>query len=135
MYKRLIRSHTRHVYARFNAGDAELALSRFADQGRLVFHGRSRLAADLQTKSEIAEWLSGLMRLGLRWTIHEVLVQGTPWNTRLVTRYTVSTIRDGSPCDLYVGVQYARLKWGRIYLDEILPDTEALADHLSERRE
>jgi hypothetical protein len=135
VYRRLISRQTKRVYARFNAGDAELALARFADTGRLVFHGRSRLAADLRTKPEIAEWLSGLMRLDLRWTVHEVLVQGPPWDTRLVTRYTVSTIREGSRRDLYVGVQYARLKWGRVYLDEILPDTEALAEHLSGSRE
>lgn len=135
MYRRLIARQTKRVYARFNAGNAELAIDRVTEKGRLVFHGRSRLAADLRTKSEIALWLRGLMQLGFRWRVHEVFVQGPPWNTRLITRYTVSTIREGAHHDLYMGVQYARLKWGRIYLDEILPDTQALADHLAENHE
>jgi hypothetical protein len=131
MYTRLIGSQTRRVYARFNAGDPELAIGRFADKSRLVFRGRSQLGADLRTKSEIAKWLRELMRFELHWTVHDVVVQGPPWNTRLATRYSVSAIQEGVRQPLYEGFQYARLKWGRIYLDEILPDTQALADHLS----
>lgn len=67
------------------------------------------------------------MRLGLRWQAHDVLVKGTPRDTRLIARYTVHV---DDPCDndaSYRGIQYARLSWGRVKLDDILPDTQAVA--------
>lgn len=135
MYKRLIDHHTRRVYAHFNVGDAEPAITRFADQARLVFRGRSRLAADLRTKQDIARWLRELMQLNLCWTVHDVVVQGPPWNTRLATLFSVYSNRKGHRHLIYDGVQYARLKWGRIHLDDILPDTQALENYLSQGHE
>jgi hypothetical protein len=133
-YARLIERHTRRVYAQFNARNAEPAIKRFAQDAHLIFRGKSSLAADLHGKSEIAAWLRNLMKLGLRWEIHDVVVQGPPSNTRLVTRYTV---RLGQPCWhaplAYQGVQYARLVWGRVQLDDILPDTEATAPYFPAR--
>ncbi len=126
MYARLVDRHTRRVYAHFNAGNAEPAIKRFAEDAHLIFRGKSSLAADLQGKPDIAVWLRNLMQLDLRWQIHDVVVQGTPWNTRLVTRYTVSAgHHPGHDRLIYEGVQYARLRWGRVRLDDILPDTES----------
>jgi hypothetical protein len=131
MYARLVDRHTRRVYAHFNAGNAEPAIKRFAEDAHLIFRGKSSLAADLQGKPDIAGWLRNLMQLDLRWQIHDVVVQGPPWNTRLVTRYTVSAgHRPGHDRLVYEGVQYARLRWGRVRLDDILPDTEAVASYL-----
>lgn len=126
MYAQLVERRTRRVYAYFNAQDAEPAIERFAEDAQLVFRGRSKLAADLHGKREIATWLRNLMRLNLRWEVHDVVVQGPPWNTRLATRYTVH----GGRGELsYEGVQYAQLRWGRVRLDDILPDTEAVATY------
>jgi len=72
------------------------------------------------------------MRLGLRWEIHDILIQGPPWNTRLVTRYTARTAgRSDNRRLAYEGVQYARLRWGRVHSEDILPDTQALATYFS----
>ena len=128
MYARLIERHTRRVYAHFNAQNAEAAIERFAEDAHLIFRGKSTLAADLHGKREIATWLRNLMRLDLRWEVHDVVVQGPPWNTRLVTRYTARVGQCSGGVELaYEGVQYARLRWGRVRLDDILPDTEAVA--------
>ena len=61
-----------------------------------------------------------------------VVVAGPPWNTRFVTCFTVSTPRrpNGSQ-PAYRGVQYARLRWGRVQLDDILPDTQAVASYFA----
>ena len=132
MYARLIDRYVRRVYTHFNAGDAEPAIRRFAQQSHFIFRGDSRLAADLYTKPEIARWLRDLMQEGLRWEIHDIVVAGPPWNTRFVTCFTVSTLRrpDGSQ-PAYRGVQYARLRWGRVQLDDILPDTQAVASYFA----
>jgi SnoaL-like domain len=130
MYARLIERHTRRVYAHFNARNAEPAINRFAEDAHLIFRGRSSLAADIHGKSEIAVWLRNLMKLGLRWEIHDVVIQGPPSNTRLVTWYTVRADQPSWHAPLaYKGVQYARLVWGRVRLDDILPDTEATATY------
>ena len=135
MYARLIERHTRRVYAHFNAQDAEPAIKRFAEDAHLVFRGNSALAADLHGKREIATWLRKLMRLDLHWEIHDVLVRGTPWNTRLVTRYTARLGESSGRAQLaYEGAQYARLRWGRVRLDDILPDTEVVATYFSSNR-
>lgn len=134
MYARLVDRYVRRVYERFNAGDAEPAIRRFARGSRLIFHGRSRLAADLRTKPEIASWLRELMQLKLRWEVSDVLVRGTPWNTRVVTCATITAPRGQDGFEVaYPAVQYARLRWGRVYLDEILPDTQAVAGRFPER--
>jgi hypothetical protein len=135
MYARLIERHTRRVYAHFNAHNAEPAIERFAEDARLIFRGKSTLAADLHGKREIATWLRNLMHLDLRWEIHDVVVHGPPWNTRLVTRYTARVVQPSGSAELaYEGVQYARLRWGRVLLDDILPDTEAVATYFSRGR-
>ena len=128
-YARLVERHTRRVYAHFNARNAEPAIKRFAEDAHLIFRGTSSLAADLHGKSEIAAWLRNLMKLGLRWEIHDVVIHGPPSNTRLVTRYTVHVDQSRRVPLAYQGVQYARLVWGRVQLDDILPDTEATATH------
>src|SRR6478752_1730253 len=122
MYARLVERHTRRVYAQFNARNAEPAIARFAEDAHLIFRGRSALAADLHGKSEVAALLRELMTLGLRWEIHDVVVQGPPWNTRLATRYTVRADQPSGHAPLsYQAFQYARLVWGRVRLDDILP--------------
>ena len=125
MYTHLVDLFVRRAYEGFNRGDAERAVSRFGEQARLVFYGDSRLGVALNTKDDIREWLRRLMALGLRWEIDDVVVSGPPWNTRLVTVFTVRLPQGGS----YRGTQYARLRWGRVYLDEILPDTQAVRQH------
>ncbi len=59
MYARLIDRHTRRVYAHFNAGNAEPAIKRFAEDAHLIFRGRSSLAADLKGKPVVLNfWAS-----------------------------------------------------------------------------
>jgi hypothetical protein len=125
VYAHLVDRFLRRVSEGSNRGDAERAISRFGERAQLVFHGDSRLGAALDTKDDIREWLRQLMALGLRWEIDDVVVTGPPWNTRVVTLFTVRLPQGG----FYRGAQYARLRWGRVYLDEILPDTQAVRRH------
>lgn len=60
------------------------------------------------------------MQRGLQWEIEDIIVNGSPRQTRLVTRYTIQATGTNDTTWNYRGIQYAQLHWGKITLDDIL---------------
>lgn len=120
MWKRIVERQLRHTYAAFNAGDAEPAIARFAPDAHFRIAGSGPLNADLHGRDEIGRWLRALMQHRLHWEIKDILVNGSPRHTRLVTRYAIHATSTNDPTWNYRGVQYAQLRWGKITLDDIL---------------
>jgi predicted ester cyclase len=60
---------------------------------------------------------------GLRFVVEDVVVEGGPWSTRVATRYF--TERDGKL--VYRGAHFARIVWGKVVEERILPDAKALS--------
>jgi ketosteroid isomerase-like protein len=127
MWKPIIKRQLRRIYAAFNAGDAEPAIARFAPNAHFRIAGSGPLEADLHGSHEIARWLRALMERGLRWEIEDILINGSPRQTRLITRYTIHATSTNDPTWNYRGIQYAQLRWGKITLDDILAAPQVLS--------
>ena len=56
------------------------------------------------------------------------MVVGPPWNTRVATRFTAHVTTSDGRTFVNRGMQYARLRWGRIIEDRVYPDTQAVAE-------
>jgi len=100
-------------------------LSRMADDNvRFRFPGHSSFAADVRGKAAVEAWLSRFRELRPSYEVEDVLVAGPPWNTRVGVR-----IRDRIGDDYSnEGMHYMRMRWGKIVLDQLYLDTEAIAE-------
>lgn len=130
MYAWIVERIVRGGFAELNRGRAEPVLAKFAADARLRFPGRHPLAADVRGKGPIADWFARLLRTfpGIRFELHDVHVRGLPWNTRVLTRFTDTVpMPDGGTVTNH-GVQYLRLRWGRVVEDVLYLDTQVVAD-------
>ena len=81
LYGWAVRSMLRRNLARLWAGDPEPLLAAYAEDIHFVFPGRSSWAADVHGKQAVRRWLERFVRVGLRFEVHEILVEG-PRGTR-----------------------------------------------------
>ncbi len=110
--------------------DQRLDDIRLADNVHLVYLGDHPLAADIHGADAVRAWLRDELfgRLpGLRFQVEDMIVEGGPRTTRIATRYAAT--RNGQL--VYRGVQFTRIKWGKLAEECILPDTAALAAALA----
>ena len=77
-----------------------------------MFHG----------KAELARWLRRFASLQPSFNIHDVLVAGPPWNTRVALTFTDAIGGDYRN----EGMEYIRLRWGRVQSIAVHLDTELL---------
>ncbi len=95
------------------------------------------LVIELKSKSECFNDFPFVMECGIgkpRLDFRSKLLKrhNRPWNTVIATRFSIqASLRDGR---LYrnAGMQYARLRWGRIVEDHIYEDTQTLAWELQQ---
>lgn len=130
MYAFIVERIVRRGFAELNGGRVEPVLSRFAGDARLRFPGHHALAAELRGRGAIADWFARLFKVfpGIQFELHDVHVRGMPWNTRVLTRFTDTVpLRDGSTVTNH-GVQFLRLRWGRIVDDVLYLDTQVVAE-------
>jgi ketosteroid isomerase-like protein len=128
MYAWLVGLAVRRGFNRLNAGDPTGALDMFAPDAHFVFPGRHSWAADLRDPDQIRAWFQRFAQLGPHFEIADVLVSGPPWNMRVGVRFSDRiALSDGSEYR-NEGMQYVRLRWGRVRLDRIFLDTQAVAD-------
>ena len=88
LYAWAVRRMLRRNLARLWAGGPEPLLANYADDVRFVFPGRSSWAADLRGKDEVRRWLERFVRVGLRFEVREILVNGPPWGTSVCLWFT-----------------------------------------------
>ncbi|MEP7187887.1 MAG: nuclear transport factor 2 family protein [Roseiflexaceae bacterium] len=134
MYHMIVKRQVRRGFRHLSAGDYEAVLRQFASKVQFTFAGNHALSGDRDSVEAVRQWFQSLYRFfpGLRFEIHDVVVNGWPWNTVVATRFSIqASLRDGR---LYrnAGMQYARLRWGRIVEDHIYEDTQTLALELQQ---
>ena len=103
---------------------------RLADDIHFTYIGDHPLAANIHGADALRGWLRNELfgRLpGLCFDVEDMIVEGNPRTTRIATRYAAT--RDGQL--VYRGVQFTRIKWGRLVEEFVLPDTAALAAALA----
>ena len=128
IYHWLVRKQATKLWGRL--ADHRFDEIPLADDVHFVYMGEHPLAVDLHGADELRAWLRDdlLGRLpGLRFEVEDMIVEGAPWSTRTATRYAAT--RDGKV--VYRGVSFARVVWGKMVEERILPDTQALVAALS----
>lgn len=132
MYHWVVKYKVRRGFGQLSAGDYEAVLREFAPNAALSFAGQHALSGHHRGIGMVRLWFRRLYRLfpGIRFEIHDVLATGWPWNTVVVTHFSVqANLRDGRPYRNQ-GMQYVRLRWGRVVEDRIYEDTQKLMTEL-----
>jgi hypothetical protein len=62
----------------------------------------------------------------MTFTPETIVVDGFPWDTRVATRFEVSASLPGGARYSNRGMQYVRLRWGRVVEDYLYEDTHVL---------
>jgi ketosteroid isomerase-like protein len=122
------------VYRRLSAGDYEGPLRSFSDAAVLRFWGEHALGGRLEGKELIRQWFQRLFRVfpDLELRPEAIVVNGWPWNTVIATRFVVSATLPGGRPYVNNGMQFIRLRWGRVVEDFLYEDTAVLSSALAE---
>jgi ketosteroid isomerase-like protein len=129
MYRHVIARTMRRNFARLSRGDYDPIVRRFAEDSVLEMNGDHALAGERRGRAEAAEWFRATWEAfpDLRLLPRDVVVTGPPWNTRVATRFDVrATLPDGTEYR-NAGMQYLRVRWGRVVEDRLYEDTQRLA--------
>ncbi|GHO57251.1 nuclear transport factor 2 family protein [Ktedonobacter robiniae] len=132
MYHFILKQILCKNFKSLSQGDYESVLARFAPDVHFVFLGKHALGANYRDRAPVRAWFQRFYRLlpGIQFQPHTMLVNGWPWNTVVATHFSVeTTLSDGR---LYhnVGMQFLRLRWGRVVEDYVYEDSEKLATEL-----
>lgn len=133
MYRMLVARITRRSILTLVSGRGTWPLRLLADDVRFRFPGASSWAASTASSGDMARWIRDFAALRPSYEVLDVVVTGPPWNTRIAVR-----LRDGVGDD-YVneGMQYIRMRWGKLTFEQVYLDTEAVTvseEHHPERR-
>src|SRR5919106_524653 len=93
MYHAIVRRKVRNLWRTVGsgAGGYRQAVALAAPDLRFRFIGDTPMGAELRGREAFADWFERFERTfpGLRLTLQDIVVQGPPWNTSVVTRLTV----------------------------------------------
>jgi ketosteroid isomerase-like protein len=129
MYRRFVRRKLRSAYADLSKGDCESVVKTFGPASVLEFAGTHALGGERRGADAVRTWFGRLFELfpGLRLEPRTVVVDGWPWDTRVAVRFSVrATLPDGSGY-ANEGMQFLRMRWGRVVEDRLYEDTQKLA--------
>jgi ketosteroid isomerase-like protein len=118
----------RRGFRRLNEGDPSVALGMFAADARFIFPGRHSFAADVDDPAQVRAWFERFVGLRPHVDVIDVLASGTPWKLRVGVRFADRIEHPGGIHYENEGMQYLRLRWGRVQLDQLFLDTQAVAD-------
>jgi ketosteroid isomerase-like protein len=134
VYRSLVRRKAQATYRALSRGDYETVVRGFASDAILKFPGDHAFAGTFEGRAAIRGWFKRLHETfpDFRLEPEAILVNGFPWDTVVATRFTVTaTLPNGNPY-VNTGMQFLRLRWGRIVEDVLYEDTQHLAAVLSE---
>lgn len=132
MYYRIVRRTLEDGFRRFNQGDPEGILGKFAPDAHFRFFGSHAMAANLATSGAIRQWFERILRLfpGITITPTDIRVSGMPWNTLVVAQLAIrANLSDGRPYS-NTAMQMIRLRWGQVVEDLVYEDTYVLVNEL-----
>ena len=124
MYRWIVGRIARRLVVQVVRGQADAALRMAAPDVHFVFPGRSSFAADYRDRASLARWMARFAALQPDYEVDDVIVTGPPWHTRVALRFHD---RIGSDYENQ-GMQYLKMRWGRLVHDEVFLDTAVLAE-------
>src|SRR6266571_9351510 len=135
MYKAIVRRNVRTGFHALSAGDYEQVLRQFHPQVLFSFTGPAPLRGERRGVEAVRAWFQRLFSYfpGIQFTIHQVIVQGWPWNTLVATRFSVAAPRTDGSMYRNEGMQFLHLQWGKVVEDHLYEDTYKLNIELQRR--
>ena len=135
MYSMIVRRVVRAGFRALSAGDYEQVLRQFSPQVIFSFAGSAPLGGERRGVDAVREWFQSLFSSlpGIEFTVHQVIVQGWPWNTLVATRLSVVAPRPDESIYQNNAMQFLRLQWGKVVEDRLCEDTYKLASELQQR--
>jgi uncharacterized protein (TIGR02246 family) len=137
-YRAVVRRILRHGARALMAGDPEPLLRSFAEDAVLFLDGTHSWAGEHRGKAGIRAFFERFLQARVRGEVHEILVQGPPWRTTVMARFTDHAVDSGGTAIVYENraVIVGTLVWGRIRAQRIYEDTQRVAefDRILERR-
>jgi ketosteroid isomerase-like protein len=134
MYAWIVRRIFEGLIARLNRGDPVLIERTLAPDVVLVFPGRSSFAGEHRGKPAVMAWLRRFVALHPHYAIHDVTVAGPPWSMRIGVLFSDHIPFDGGGDYRNTGMEYVRVRWGRLEEIHVHLDTEKVTE-LDERLE
>jgi ketosteroid isomerase-like protein len=126
-----VRTKIKNIFEEINSGNSQSMVDSLASEFEYRFIGNSPLGGRRTTKVSMKKWWSRLFKLfpGLKFQLNEIVVQGYPWNTKIMThmifRAKIPSL-NGSEYELYENevMQSMTLRWGRITSIVTVEDTQ-----------
>ena len=128
MYSWIVGRVLRMLIGRLNAGDVRTLMRGFAPDAKLIFPGGSSFAGVHRGRDAIEAWLTRFVSLSPSFELHDVTVAGPPWNMRLGFRFTDHIPLQGGDDYENEGMEYVRIRWGRIVEQRVYLDTERVTE-------
>jgi ketosteroid isomerase-like protein len=124
MYRWVVAKMARWAIQSAVTGEVGPATRMMADDVAFTFPGSSSFAASTRTKPEMVAWVERFAALKPEYVVRDVIVTGPPWNTRVAVRLS-DRIGDDYNNE---GMQYLRMRWGKLISEEVFLDTEKVAE-------
>ena len=135
MYAFLVGQIVRRQFAHLSRGDWEKPFAKFTEEAVLRFPGDHELAGEFRGREAIRDWFArGWSLFGFDFTVEDVVVSGPPWDMRAATRWSNDLRTSDGELFRNRGMQYLRLRWGRVVEDELYEDTQTLARAIAHAR-
>lgn len=128
MYNVIVRSRVRRLWLRVGEGDYMPAISMASPKVYFHFMGTTALSQRSATRDEFQTWFEDLFHRfpGLKIKLLDVTSHGWPWATTIAVRLAITApLADGTTYH-NDAMQWMKLRWGKLILDEVLEDTMAL---------
>jgi len=110
---------------RLNQGDYGPLLAGYAKDAVLVFPGQNSWAGEHRGREAIERFLQRFVQAGIKMEVHEILLNGPPWNTKACVRFSDwAKASDGTVFYKNSGVIYGIIAWGKIKVQHDFEDTE-----------
>jgi ketosteroid isomerase-like protein len=137
MYKTIVKQRIRSLFAKANEGNWQAIIDSLSSDFTYRFIGDTPLGGTRHKISSMQEWFRRIYRLvpDAKLTPIEIVVQGMPWNTRIMTYVKFAGTlpsrngTKGAPYENEV-MQLMHLKWGRIHSVLTLEDTQRFVNIL-----
>jgi ketosteroid isomerase-like protein len=128
VYRFIVKQMVRRAYRHLSAGDHEAVLARFGPESVFVFSGTHAFGGERRGVEAIRALFRQMFTLFPGLTLHArtIIVNGWPWDTRVAVHFDVrATLPDGRPYENQ-GMQFLRLRFGRVVEDRLYEDTQKL---------
>lgn len=132
MYHSIVRNIIKKLFNELNKGNYEPVLNTLGKNFEHCFAGDHALSGRRTTMPVTRAWYERLYKIfpNLHFDLHNVVVSGWPWDTRVAVEWSEPYILNGVP-GANGGTHFIQLKWGKGVSVRIYCDTHLLLDNLA----